>query len=99
MVSAPETIAVEVVYAQPTSIWRRTAVLPATATVGDALAAVECERQLQLAPQTLSLGIFGARVKLDAVLHDGDRIEIYRPLAADAKEARRRRAAARRRGM
>jgi putative ubiquitin-RnfH superfamily antitoxin RatB of RatAB toxin-antitoxin module len=38
------------------------------------------------------LGIFGKRVKRDAVLKDGDRIEIYRPLIADPKDSRRRRA-------
>lgn len=37
------------------------------------------------------LGIFGKTVKDDTPLHDGDRIEIYRPLQADPKEARRRR--------
>ena len=37
------------------------------------------------------LGIFGKRVKDDTVLHDGDRIEIYRPLVADPKDARRKR--------
>ena len=95
MVSAPETIAVEVVYAQPTSIWRRTVTLPATATVADAFAAVAFDRKFNVDLQAVALGIFGARVKLDTPLHDGDRIEIYRPLAADAKEARRRRAGAR----
>jgi hypothetical protein len=38
------------------------------------------------------LGIFGRRVAADAALADGDRVEIYRPLALDPKEARRRRA-------
>jgi putative ubiquitin-RnfH superfamily antitoxin RatB of RatAB toxin-antitoxin module len=38
------------------------------------------------------LGIFGKRVKGSAVLRDGDRIEIYRSLIADPKDARRRRA-------
>ena len=36
-------------------------------------------------------GIFGRRVDAGAPLHDGDRVEIYRPLMADPKEARRRR--------
>jgi Uncharacterized protein conserved in bacteria len=31
-------------------------------------------------------------VKLDAQVREGDRIEIYRPLQADPKEIRRRRA-------
>ena len=38
------------------------------------------------------IGIFGKVVKLDRVLQPGDRVEIYRPLIADPKEARRRRA-------
>lgn len=41
------------------------------------------------------LGIFGKAVKDDTVLRDKDRIEVYRPLLADPKEARRRRVAAR----
>ena len=39
------------------------------------------------------VGIFGKLTKLDAVLRDGDRVEIYRPLIADPKEVRRLRAA------
>ena len=44
-----------------------------------------------------AVGIFGARVALDDVVQAGDRIEIYRPLQVDPKEARRRRAARRNR--
>ena len=39
------------------------------------------------------VGIYGKQVKLDVVLRDKDRIEIYRPLIADPKEIRRKRAA------
>lgn len=39
------------------------------------------------------VGVFGKIATLDAALHPGDRVEIYRPLVADPKEARRRRAA------
>jgi putative ubiquitin-RnfH superfamily antitoxin RatB of RatAB toxin-antitoxin module len=39
------------------------------------------------------IGIFGKVAKLDQVLRPGDRVEIYRPLIADPKEARKRRAA------
>ncbi|MCU7906431.1 MAG: RnfH family protein [Candidatus Thiodiazotropha sp. (ex Epidulcina cf. delphinae)] len=39
------------------------------------------------------IGIFGKAAKLDAVLVEGDRVEIYRPLVADPKEVRKRRAA------
>ena len=39
------------------------------------------------------LGIFGKAVKADQVLLAGDRVEIYRPLLADPKEVRKKRAA------
>ena len=38
------------------------------------------------------LGIYGKVVAADAPLAEGDRVEVYRPLALDPKEARRRRA-------
>lgn len=38
------------------------------------------------------VGIFGKVCKKDEVLRDKDRIEIYRPLIADPKESRRKRA-------
>lgn len=38
------------------------------------------------------LGIFSRKVAPDCAVQDGDRIEIYRPLILDPKEARRRRA-------
>lgn len=39
------------------------------------------------------VGVFGKLAKLSDGLRAGDRIEIYRPLIADPKEVRRRRAA------
>ena len=45
------------------------------------------ELDLQIAP----LGIFGKSVKSETLLRDKDRIEIYRPLLIDPKEARRKR--------
>lgn len=39
-----------------------------------------------------AVGIFGRKVPLDHALRPGDRVEIYRPLIADPKEARRQRA-------
>lgn len=41
-----------------------------------------------------ALGIFGHRVKPDTPLREGDRVEIYRPLKADPKDARRAKATA-----
>lgn len=39
-------------------------------------------------------GIFGKAIKDDHILHAGDRVEIYRPLIADPKDVRKKRAAA-----
>lgn len=43
--------------------------------------------------ENCDIGIFGKAVRPDHVLENGDRIEIYRPLIADPKEVRKRRAA------
>jgi len=40
------------------------------------------------------VGVFGKLRKLDETLRGGDRVEIYRPLIADPKEVRKKRAAA-----
>ena len=40
-----------------------------------------------------AIGVFGQVCEPERRLDDGDRVEIYRPLTADAKSARRRRAA------
>jgi hypothetical protein len=40
------------------------------------------------------VGIFSKLVKLDEKVRDRDRVEIYRPLIADPKEVRRKRAEA-----
>lgn len=48
-------------------------------------------------PLDQPVGVYGRRVALDHRLVDGDRVEIYRPLRDDPKEARRRRALRRRR--
>jgi len=43
---------------------------------------------------TDKVGIFGKLTKLDTVLREKDRVEIYRPLIADPKQVRKERAAA-----
>ena len=42
---------------------------------------------------TCPVGIYGKKKPLDTLVRPLDRIEIYRPLVADPKESRRRRAA------
>ncbi|HWM45008.1 MAG TPA: RnfH family protein [Burkholderiales bacterium] len=82
---------VEVVFARPEGAETVRVELPPGATVRDALAA----SGFQLLKDQ-PMGIFGKRVALDQPLASGDRVEIYRPLAMDPKEARRRRARAKR---
>ena len=76
---------VEVVLALPGEARVATVELAPGATAGDAVAAAGF-------PATENIGVFGKRVRPDQKLSDGDRVEVYRPLAMDPKEARRRRA-------
>ena len=45
-------------------------------------------------PGNTAIGIFGRCVPPETLLKEGDRVEIYRPLAVDPKEARRAKASA-----
>lgn len=83
---------VEVVDARPRSARTVRLDLPAGATLRDALAACGFE----VDPEKQAFGVFGKRAPLEHPLAEGDRVEIYRPLAVDPKEARRRRARRRR---
>ncbi len=63
------------------------------ATVAEALAAVaNREPFTHLDLRETPVGVFGQRVDQQRLLNDGDRVEIYRHLAMDPKEARRQRA-------
>lgn len=59
-------------------------------------AAINASRLLERFPEIglsgINAGIFGVACKLDQPVREGDRIEIYRPLVHDPKEARRQRA-------
>lgn len=86
------TLEVEVVYALPRRAYRLTLALPAGATVADALAAAARQAPFDaLDLDRASVGVFGDRVERSRPLRGGDRLEIYRPLAIDPREARRRR--------
>ena len=88
-----------VAYAAPAGEFLCPLELPAGATVAEALAAArarEGERPAGLAVpwDTAPVGIFGERAARDTVFRDGDRIELYRPLAQDPRARRRARVAA-----
>ncbi|HET6804234.1 MAG TPA: RnfH family protein [Frateuria sp.] len=86
-----DEIAVEVVLALPRRTLLQRLVLGAGATVADAVAAARFGDDAGLVDPE-RLGIFGKRVPPGQPLRDGDRVEVYRPLTLDPKEARRRRA-------
>jgi putative ubiquitin-RnfH superfamily antitoxin RatB of RatAB toxin-antitoxin module len=86
-----DEIAVEVVLALPEHSLLKRVVLAAGATVADAITAAGLGEHAALV-DLQQLGIFGRRVPSSQPLRDGDRVEIYRPLILDPKEARRRRA-------
>ena len=86
------TIRVEVVYAEPQRRIMRVAILAAEATVEQAIRTSGIRDELPAGFAAASVGIFGRVVALDAPLRDGGRIELYRPLRIDPKQARRRRA-------
>lgn len=89
-----ERIDVEVVYALPEQQYVHSLTLPAGATVADALDAVRGRPPFDaLALEQMPAGIFGDRVERGRCLQTGDRVEVYRELVIDPREARRRRAA------
>jgi putative ubiquitin-RnfH superfamily antitoxin RatB of RatAB toxin-antitoxin module len=92
-------IGVEVVYALPAEQRVVRVELAPGATAIEALRASGLQdRHPEIAGLAPPLGIFGIRVKPDARLKAGDRVEVYRPLRVDPKVARRAKAALRRAG-
>jgi hypothetical protein len=87
-----ETIRVSVVYADPQRQITHEIEVGADATVDDAIAASGILRELPPDFVPAGIGIFGEKVTRAAGLREGDRIELYRPLRIDPKEARRQRA-------
>lgn len=88
-----ESINVEVVYALARMQELVRLKLPGGSTVQQA---VESSGLLQkhpdLDPSQMKLGIYGKLAKGNTALRDRDRVEIYRPLIADPKEIRKKRA-------
>ena len=87
-------ITVEVAYALPDRQFLRAVTLPVGATVEMAIRASGVLTRfpaLTLASQPV--GVFSRPCALTDPVMDGDRVELYRPLSADPKEARRRLAA------
>lgn len=89
-----DTITVEVAYALPHK-QKIVAVQVASGTgARDVVRQSGITRDFpELDIEAVNLGLFGKAVKDDYAPQAGDRIELYRPLKADPKEARKARAA------
>jgi putative ubiquitin-RnfH superfamily antitoxin RatB of RatAB toxin-antitoxin module len=86
------TLHVVVAYAAPGVEDIVTLALPDGAKVADALARAAIAERRGLDAEALAPAIFGQRADPATPLADGDRVELTRPLVADAKAARRARA-------
>ena len=86
-------IDVEVAYANPEQQVIVALKIPEGATVEQAInASGLLNRFPEIAWADIKVGIFGSVCKLDQSVGQADRVEIYRPLIHDPKEARRQRA-------
>ena len=86
-------ITVEIVYAEPGSQILETLELPGESTVAHAIDAALSGGLIPAQAARLDCGIWGRIASREAYLKDGDRVELYRPLVEDPREARRRHAA------
>ena len=88
---APERISVQVVCAEA---GRQTVLgleVEAGCTAGEALLrSGVLARHPKIELSSCGIGIFGHEVTRDHRLHDGDRVEVLRPLMEDPRERRRR---------
>ena len=93
MMENPNKIRVEVCYALPD---KQTLLSLDVEATDDIESIIQQSGIIELYPEIdLSqnkVGVFSKLAKLTDTLHDGDRIEIYRPLIADPKEVRKQRA-------
>lgn len=89
-----EMLGISVCYASDKVEWLRAMQVEAGTTIGEA---IERSGVLEAFPDisltTQPVGIYAKKKTLDTMLRERDRIEIYRPLVADPKESRRKRAA------
>ena len=91
---AEDLVEVEVAYAKPDEQVILTVQSASGLTVQQAIEKSGILRQFpEIEIGKNKVGVFGKVAKLDAPLQPGDRVEIYRPLIADPKAQRKKRAA------
>jgi uncharacterized protein len=90
-----DQIRIEIVYAQEQQAIIKALRMAPGAQLADALAAAAGAAEFSgVDMANAPVGIFGRLARRDQELKDGDRIEIYRPLKQEPKEARRARSRA-----
>ena len=88
-----EKIVVEVVYAYPERYFLKKLTLENPITIQNAIVqSGVLEKYTEIDLRQNKVGIFSRTTKLTDMVENGDRIEIYRPLIADPKEIRRKKA-------
>lgn len=89
-----ESIQLEVTYAKPERQEVVSLRLPAGSTIKQAIEASGLmARYPEIDLAKAKVGIYGKLSRMDTVVRDRDRVELYRPLIADPKEVRKQRAA------
>ena len=92
---AMATIVVSVAYATPSLQEIVEVEIASGSTAADAIERSGLVAAYRLDVAVLGIAVFGRRAALDTVVADGDRVELLRPIVADPKDVRRRRAQAR----
>ena len=87
-----DLIRVEVAYVSPDAQFLRQLRMKPESTIADSIAASGVESVCGIRAEQLTVGIWSKPATMNTCLRDGDRVEIYRPLKIDPKEARRLRA-------
>ncbi|NIL93534.1 MAG: RnfH family protein [Woeseiaceae bacterium] len=85
----PDPIQVEVVFATPDRQVLVSVELDEGATVEDAISVSGIQSRFAERLDECPVGIWGRPVERSHIVKKGDRIEIYRPLARDPRDARR----------
>lgn len=90
MANAEPMIEVEVVFATPERQVLRALELPQGATVAEAIERSGLQASFDRVDfDALEVGIWGRITERSCTLQAGDRVELYRPLARDPRDARR----------
>lgn len=88
-----DLIEVELVYINPEQQFLNKIKIPVGSTIRQAIDQSDVlSRFEEINLEKNKVGVFSKTQSLDYVLKEGDRVEIYRPLIVDPKEARRQRA-------